>query len=69
MMAFLHSQSKAFKINYLLFFQINDNNYQGFLEGWRVENKPSILLFDQVPLVPLLYKVKVPTDFELYNLS
>lgn len=28
-----------------------------FLDNWHVENKPSLLLFDQVPLVPLLYKV------------
>uniref|UniRef100_A0A3B5MTQ4 DnaJ homolog subfamily C member 16 n=1 Tax=Xiphophorus couchianus TaxID=32473 RepID=A0A3B5MTQ4_9TELE len=36
---------------------INDNNYQAFLDRWHVENKPSLLLFDQVPVVPLLYKL------------
>ena len=28
-----------------------------FLGSWHVENNPSVLLFDQVPAVPLLYKV------------
>lgn len=28
-----------------------------FLENWHVENKPRVLLFDQIPIVPLLYKV------------
>lgn len=37
--------------------KITDNNYLAFLDNWRVENKPSILLFDQVPVVPLLYKL------------
>uniref|UniRef100_A0A8C2WLK7 DnaJ homolog subfamily C member 16 n=1 Tax=Cyclopterus lumpus TaxID=8103 RepID=A0A8C2WLK7_CYCLU len=37
--------------------RITDNNYLAFLESWRVENKPSVLLFDQVPVVPLLYKL------------
>uniref|UniRef100_A0A8C6UU50 DnaJ homolog subfamily C member 16 n=1 Tax=Neogobius melanostomus TaxID=47308 RepID=A0A8C6UU50_9GOBI len=32
-------------------------NYLSFLEAWQVENKPSVLLFDQVPVVPLLYKL------------
>uniref|UniRef100_A0A3B3TT97 DnaJ homolog subfamily C member 16 n=1 Tax=Poecilia latipinna TaxID=48699 RepID=A0A3B3TT97_9TELE len=36
---------------------IDDNNYQAFLDRWHVENKPSLLLFDQVPVVPLLYKL------------
>uniref|UniRef100_A0A3Q2DW99 DnaJ (Hsp40) homolog, subfamily C, member 16 like n=1 Tax=Cyprinodon variegatus TaxID=28743 RepID=A0A3Q2DW99_CYPVA len=36
---------------------INDNNYQAFLDSWHVENKPSLLLFDQIPSVPLLYKL------------
>ncbi|CAN9512358.1 unnamed protein product [Ophioblennius macclurei] len=37
--------------------KITDNNYMTFLENWRAENKPSLLLFDQVPVVPLLYKL------------
>ncbi|XP_071385000.1 dnaJ homolog subfamily C member 16 [Centroberyx affinis] len=37
--------------------KITDNNYLPFLSGWHVENKPSVLLFDQVPVVPLLYKL------------
>ncbi|XP_037622880.1 dnaJ homolog subfamily C member 16-like [Sebastes umbrosus] len=37
--------------------KITDNNYLAFLDSWHVENKPSVLLFDQVPVVPLLYKL------------
>ncbi|KAF7657869.1 hypothetical protein LDENG_00021420 [Lucifuga dentata] len=37
--------------------KITDNNYMSFLNSWHVENKPSVLLFDQVPVVPLLYKL------------
>uniref|UniRef100_A0AAQ5YTX1 DnaJ homolog subfamily C member 16 n=1 Tax=Amphiprion ocellaris TaxID=80972 RepID=A0AAQ5YTX1_AMPOC len=37
--------------------KITDNNYKTFLDSWHVENKPSLLLFDQVPIVPLLYKL------------
>uniref|UniRef100_A0A4W6C787 DnaJ homolog subfamily C member 16 n=1 Tax=Lates calcarifer TaxID=8187 RepID=A0A4W6C787_LATCA len=37
--------------------RITDNNYLAFLDNWHVENKPSVLLFDQVPIVPLLYKL------------
>lgn len=37
--------------------KISDSNYLSFLEAWQVENKPSVLLFDQVPVVPLLYKL------------
>uniref|UniRef100_A0A667X4W3 DnaJ homolog subfamily C member 16 n=1 Tax=Myripristis murdjan TaxID=586833 RepID=A0A667X4W3_9TELE len=37
--------------------KITDNNYLPFLSNWHVENKPSVLLFDQVPVVPLLYKL------------
>ncbi|XP_033990859.1 dnaJ homolog subfamily C member 16-like [Trematomus bernacchii] len=37
--------------------KITDNNYIAFLDSWRVENKPSVILFDQVPVVPLLYKL------------
>lgn len=37
--------------------QITDDNYVEFLAGWQSENKPSVLLFDQVPHVPLTYKV------------
>uniref|UniRef100_A0A3Q0S8P7 DnaJ homolog subfamily C member 16 n=1 Tax=Amphilophus citrinellus TaxID=61819 RepID=A0A3Q0S8P7_AMPCI len=37
--------------------KISDDNYMAFLGNWHVENKPSLLLFDQVPIVPLLYKL------------
>ncbi|TDH14170.1 hypothetical protein EPR50_G00041870 [Perca flavescens] len=37
--------------------KITDNNYLPFLDSWHVENKPSVLLFDQVPIVPLLFKL------------
>lgn len=40
-----------------LLFQITDDNYVEFLAGSQIENKPSVLLFDQVPHVPLIYKV------------
>ncbi|KAM8867651.1 dnaJ homolog subfamily C member 16-like [Synchiropus picturatus] len=37
--------------------KITDDNYLSFLESWRDENKPSVLLFDVVPAVPLMYKL------------
>ncbi|XP_053171440.1 dnaJ homolog subfamily C member 16 [Scomber japonicus] len=37
--------------------KITDNNYLPFLDNWPAENKPSVFLFDQVPIVPLLYKL------------
>ncbi|KAK7877955.1 hypothetical protein WMY93_031383 [Mugilogobius chulae] len=37
--------------------KISDSNYESFLEAWQEENKPSVILFDQVPVVPLLYKL------------
>ncbi|XP_041859978.1 dnaJ homolog subfamily C member 16-like isoform X2 [Melanotaenia boesemani] len=37
--------------------QINDKNDQQFLNSWHELNKPHVLLFDQVPVVPLLYKL------------
>nr|XP_057911325.1 dnaJ homolog subfamily C member 16 [Doryrhamphus excisus] len=37
--------------------KITDDNYQQFLGSWHVENKPSVLLFDQVANVPLVYKL------------
>lgn len=40
-----------------LFLQITDDNYVEFLAGWQAVNKPSVLLFDQMPHVPLIYKV------------
>ncbi|XP_005918599.1 dnaJ homolog subfamily C member 16 [Haplochromis burtoni] len=40
-----------------LVMKITDDNYMAFLENWHVENKPRVLLFDQVPIVPLLYKL------------
>ncbi|XP_035008091.1 dnaJ homolog subfamily C member 16 [Hippoglossus stenolepis] len=42
---------------YKLVEKITDNNYLTFLDNWHEENKPSVLLFDQVPIVPLLYKL------------
>ncbi|KAG9353050.1 hypothetical protein JZ751_017626 [Albula glossodonta] len=37
--------------------KVTDRNYQDFLNSWHEENKPHVLLFDQVPMVPLLYKL------------
>ncbi|XP_078499120.1 dnaJ homolog subfamily C member 16 [Lissotriton helveticus] len=37
--------------------KITDKNYVRFLSNWRQENKPHVLLFDQMPPVPLLYKL------------
>lgn len=37
--------------------QITDKNYQQLLNSWHELNKPHVFLFDQVPGVPLLYKV------------
>ncbi|XP_015283515.1 PREDICTED: dnaJ homolog subfamily C member 16 [Gekko japonicus] len=37
--------------------KITDKNYVKFLSNWKRENKPHVLLFDHMPLVPLLYKL------------
>uniref|UniRef100_W5M1F8 DnaJ heat shock protein family (Hsp40) member C16 n=1 Tax=Lepisosteus oculatus TaxID=7918 RepID=W5M1F8_LEPOC len=37
--------------------KVTGKNYLQFLNGWYEENKPHVLLFDQVPVVPLLYKL------------
>lgn len=37
--------------------KVTDDNYIGFLDNWHAENKPSVVLFDQVPVIPLLYKL------------
>ncbi|XP_069466558.1 dnaJ homolog subfamily C member 16 [Ambystoma mexicanum] len=37
--------------------KITDRNYVRFLSNWQQENKPHVLLFDQMPPVPLLYKL------------
>lgn len=42
-----------------IYFQVTDNNYKVFLKNWQMENKPRVLLFDQVPVVSLLYKVSL----------
>ncbi|XP_029006360.1 dnaJ homolog subfamily C member 16 [Betta splendens] len=42
---------------YKLVEKVTDSNYLAFLDGWRVDNKPRVILFDQVPMVPLLYKL------------
>ncbi|XP_061535950.1 dnaJ homolog subfamily C member 16-like isoform X1 [Phycodurus eques] len=36
---------------------VSDKNDQQFLNSWHKLNKPHVLLFDQVPVVPLLYKL------------
>ncbi|ELW68603.1 DnaJ like protein subfamily C member 16 [Tupaia chinensis] len=36
---------------------VTNKNYVRFLSGWQQENKPHVLLFDQLPVVPLLYKL------------
>lgn len=38
-------------------FQVTDRNNHQFLNSWHEINKPNVLLFDQVAIVPLLYKV------------
>lgn len=38
--------------------QVTDDNFVQFLNGWREENKPRILLFDAAASPPFLYKVK-----------
>ncbi|KAL4673934.1 hypothetical protein H8959_017868 [Pygathrix nigripes] len=37
--------------------KVTNKNYVRFLSGWQQENKPHVLLFDQTPIVPLLYKL------------
>uniref|UniRef100_A0A8C2E1F6 DnaJ homolog subfamily C member 16 n=1 Tax=Cyprinus carpio TaxID=7962 RepID=A0A8C2E1F6_CYPCA len=37
--------------------KVTDKNNQEFLKSWHKLNKPHVLLFDQVPSVPLLYKL------------
>ncbi|XP_030743889.1 dnaJ homolog subfamily C member 16 [Echinops telfairi] len=37
--------------------EVTNKNYVRFLSGWQQENKPRVLLFDQMPVVPLLYKL------------
>ncbi|KAM9752312.1 dnaJ homolog subfamily C member 16-like [Menidia menidia] len=37
--------------------RVSDKNEQQFLNTWHELNKPHVLLFDQVPAVPLLYKL------------
>ncbi|XP_074074472.1 dnaJ homolog subfamily C member 16 isoform X1 [Macrotis lagotis] len=37
--------------------KVTDKNYIRFLSDWQQENKPHVLLFDHMPLAPLLYKL------------
>lgn len=37
--------------------KVTDQNFLSFLGSWQVENKPTLLLFDQLPMVPFLYKL------------
>lgn len=37
--------------------RVNDNNEAEFLSSWHELNKPHVLLFDQVPTVPLLFRL------------
>ncbi|XP_057701798.1 dnaJ homolog subfamily C member 16-like isoform X2 [Corythoichthys intestinalis] len=37
--------------------KITDDNSQHFLDNWHVENKPSVLLFDQDSNVPMVYRL------------
>ncbi|XP_044891063.1 dnaJ homolog subfamily C member 16 isoform X3 [Leopardus geoffroyi] len=37
--------------------KVTNKNYVRFLSGWQQDNKPHVLLFDQMPVVPLLYKL------------
>ncbi|KAK2105988.1 DnaJ sub C member 16 [Saguinus oedipus] len=50
--------------------KVTNKNYVRFLSGWQQENKPHVLLFDQMPVVPLLYKVipkPVPPDQYIFQ--
>ncbi|XP_012877676.1 PREDICTED: dnaJ homolog subfamily C member 16 [Dipodomys ordii] len=38
-------------------YEVTSKNYVRFLTGWQQENKPHVLLFDQGPSIPLLYKL------------
>ena len=49
--------SKRMKHFSFFIFQVTDKNDLQFLNSWHQLNKPHVLLFDQVPAVPLLYKV------------
>ncbi|KAJ8390135.1 hypothetical protein AAFF_G00110090 [Aldrovandia affinis] len=37
--------------------KVTDRNHLEFLNSWHEQNKPHVLLFDQVPVVPLLFKL------------
>ncbi|XP_064155344.1 dnaJ homolog subfamily C member 16 isoform X1 [Anguilla rostrata] len=37
--------------------KVTDRNDKEFLNSWHEQNKPHVLLFDQVPVVPLLFKL------------
>lgn len=37
--------------------QVSDSSYLQFLGSWPEENKPTVLLFDQMSDIPLLFKV------------
>lgn len=47
------------KLMFCFYLKITDKNYIRFLSDWRKDNKPHVLLFDHMPVVPLLYKVNV----------
>ncbi|KAK0134809.1 DnaJ subfamily C member 16 [Merluccius polli] len=49
--------------------KVTDKNYQSFLNGWRSENKPSVLLFDQAPVFPLMYKAFAFRDYVRFGAS
>lgn len=38
---------------------MTDNSYLEFLNSWREENKPRVIMFDVASNIPLLYKVSV----------
>uniref|UniRef100_A0A673TTX8 DnaJ homolog subfamily C member 16 n=1 Tax=Suricata suricatta TaxID=37032 RepID=A0A673TTX8_SURSU len=37
--------------------KVTNKNYVQFLSGWQQDNKPHVLLFDQMPVAPLPYKL------------
>lgn len=54
-------------MRFILLSQVTDRNDRDFLKSWHEDNKPHVLLFDQVPVVPLLYKVHPTSDGDIWR--
>ncbi|XP_008571073.1 PREDICTED: dnaJ homolog subfamily C member 16 [Galeopterus variegatus] len=50
-------KNRILKLTFYFQFKVTNKNYVRFLSGWQQENKPHVLLFDQMPIVPLVYKL------------